>query len=391
MFRALRRYQLVVDVSAAAILFAVTLPSTLTPTMFAPGGESNGLLAVPVAVVLCGALAIRRLSPTLALVVAWAGALLQMVLGLPPLPVDIAVFGVLYATGAYGSAATMWTGLASSFLGAGLISAYLVVIPVLRQGLSLSSLLDAALSAGVLVYVAAVFALLLAWAVGALARMAMRARAIHAARREAEAAAAAEQERVRIARDMHDIVAHSLAVVIAQADGARYAAKADPDAAASALATISSTARSALSDVRLLLTQLRHAQGDGPQPTLADLEELYAQVRAAGLELRVDVDPVPAGQPPAGVQLAVYRILQEALTNALRHGTGPVDVRLSWHPDHVVLEVRNPLRPGDRSTTSGHGLIGMGERAQLVGGHLNAADRDGEFVVSARLPIEGAA
>ncbi len=197
---------------------------------------------------------------------------------------------------------------------------------------------------------------------------------------------------MRIARDMHDVVAHSLAVVIAQADGARYAASADPAAATAALGTISTTARAALADVRLLLTQLRHAESEGPQPTIADLEELYAQVRAAGVELRVDIDPAPALPPPAAVQLAVYRILQEALTNALRHGDGgPVTVALAWHADRVELEVRNRLRPGDRPAESGHGLIGMGERASLVGGRLNAADRDGEFVVSATLPIGGVA
>ncbi|HET8928877.1 MAG TPA: histidine kinase [Microbacterium sp.] len=409
MFRALRPYQLIVDVSVAAILFAVTLTSTLTPELFAPMGTANGLLAVPVAVLVCGALAIRRLSPTLALVVAWAGALLQMALGLPPLPVDVAVFGVLYVTAAYGSSATMWAGLASSFLGAGLISGYLVIVPVLRQGLSLSTLLDAALSAGVLLYVAAAFALLLAWTIGALVRMALRARANRAAQAEAEAEAAAEQERLRIARDMHDIVAHSLAVVIAQADGARYAAASDPSAAGEALGTISSTARTALADVRLLLTQLRRphspyptspaamrgasgerepSRGDAPQPALADLEGLYAQVRAAGVDLRVEVDPAPPVEPPGAVQLAVYRILQEALTNALRHGDGgPVSVHLAWRPDALRLEVRNDVPAGATAAGGGHGVIGMRERAHLAGGRLETEAEDGCFAVRATLPV----
>ncbi|WP_306343206.1 histidine kinase dimerization/phosphoacceptor domain-containing protein, partial [Escherichia coli] len=95
--------------------------------------------------------------------------------------------------------------------------------------------------------------------------------------------------------------AHSLAVVIAQADGARYAAAQNPAAATDALSTISTTARAALSDVRLLLQQLRHSQADGPQPTLADIESLYAQVRAAGVELETTVDSVPDAEPPASV------------------------------------------------------------------------------------------
>ncbi len=144
--------------------------------------------------------------------------------------------------------------------------------------------------------------------------------------------------------------------------------------------------------MRLLLTQLRHREGDGPQPTIADLEELYAQVRGAGVALRVDVDPAPPGEPPAAVQLAVYRILQEALTNALRHGTGePVLVALSWHADRVQLSVTNPVRAAGRRPDAGHGLIGMRERASLVGGTLTAAEADGRYVVTASLPIGGRA
>ena len=120
-------------------------------------------------------------------------------------------------------------------------------------------------------------------------RTGIRARENRHAQQLAEAETAAEAQRTRVARDMHDVVAHSLAVVIAQADGARYAAASDPQAAAEALATISTTARAALSDVRMLLTQLRHTQADGPQPTLADLEQIYAHVRAAGVDLSVDV------------------------------------------------------------------------------------------------------
>ncbi|MGC4015818.1 MAG: histidine kinase [Luteolibacter sp.] len=187
-----------------------------------------------------------------------------------------------------------------------------------------------------------------------------------------------EVERVRIARDMHDVVAHSLAVVVAQADGARYAASTDPDAASRALETIGSTARSALADVRLLLIQLRHSESEGPQPQLTDLEALYTQVRAAGVNLRVAVEPLPVTTPPAAVQLAVYRILQEALTNALRHGDGgtvrvetstgsPTGSTSSSATPPPLSAMTVPLyrRGGSqapqpsRRTESGHGLLGM--------------------------------
>ncbi|GAA5093237.1 sensor histidine kinase [Microbacterium yannicii] len=396
MFRRLKTYQLVADLSAALVFLlvawpieAVLAPSALGPE-FRPGDGGPTGFALLVAGIFSAALAVRRLSPALALGLAWLGAVVQIGLGRPPSFSDLAIFAVLYATAAYGVRLVYWAGFASAIVGALVITVYLFVGPVFAGG----GLSWETLPLALVVLVAAAFALGLAWTIGALVRTAVRARENSEAQRRAEAETVAEQERVRIARDMHDVVAHSLAVVIAQADGARYAAAADPAVATDALATISSTARSALADVRLLLGQLRHQQGDGPQPTIADLEELYAQVRAAGVELRVDVDPVPqrtsaSGEPPAAVQLAVYRILQEALTNALRHGApgGPVDVRLAWLPDRVELDVSNPMLPGTPPGRFGHGLIGMRERAQLAGGRLDAAHEFGAFTVRAHIPI----
>lgn len=405
MLRRLKTYQLVVDVVVAAVFFLIAWPIEMPIVVGAFGVEygvgsvGQALLGMLVAGPFAAALAVRRLSPALALGIAWAAALLQIGLGRPPSFSDTAIFAVLYATAAYGSRAVYWAGFGSALGGALVITVYLMAGPGFANGLPPWDAIPAAL----LMLVAAAFALGLAWTVGALVRTAVRARENREAQRRAEAEAVAEQERVRIARDMHDVVAHSLAVVIAQADGARYAAASDPGAATAALGTISTTARSALADVRLLLTQLRHSQGSGPQPTIADLEELYAQVRAAGVELRVDVDPAPpgpstsSGTVPAAAQLAVYRILQEALTNALRHGDprGPVDVRLSWLADRVDVWVRNPLRPEGaaepRGEASGHGLIGMRERAQLAGGHLDAGAEGEAFVVRASIPIGGVA
>ncbi|WP_447944122.1 sensor histidine kinase [Microbacterium aurum] len=391
MFRRLTRTQLVIDIVVAGLFALVALPFDLSIGRF---NDNNALGTVLVALLMGGALALRRAAPGLALTVAWVGAIVQMAMARPPSTADIAVFGVLYATAAYGSRRTFWAGLASTFVGALVITIYLFA-PLTDGGLSVSTITTA-----LAVALAAMFGLGLAWTVGALVRTGIRARENRRAQEVAEAEAAAESERTRIARDMHDVVAHSLAVVIAQADGARYASASDPDAAAFALGTISTTARAALSDVRMLLAQLRHRQADGPQPTLADLEQLYAQVRAAGIALWVDVDPAPAGEVPTGVQLAVYRILQEALTNALRHGAGaPVDVALAWHADRVELSVRNettaPGAPasgtpaGEGEAPRGHGVIGMRERAQLVGGTLDAGREGGDFVVRATLPIGG--
>lgn len=377
-FRPLKTHQIVVDVSVAVVLAMAGFLTSL-PDRFISGSSAATLV---VCVGFGAALAIRRLSPPLALAVAWVAAVVQMSASHPPALIDVAVFGVLYATAAYGSRVVFWLGFASAIGGAVVATAYIFFV-LGAAGLTLQTV-----TVGVAVLVAATFALLLAWTAGALVRTGMRARANRLAQERAEAEASAEVERVRIARDMHDVVAHSLAVVIAQADGARYAAASDPEAASAALGTISGTARAALADVRVLLTQLRHSQSAGPQPMIADLEAVYAQVRAAGVDLRVDVDPAPAADPPAAVQLAVYRILQEALTNALRHGDGgPVTVRLAWLTTRVDLEVHNSSR-GDAAPGAGHGVIGMRERAQLAGGTLEAAAEDGSFVVRASIPVE---
>jgi signal transduction histidine kinase len=404
-FRPLKPYQIAVDVVFAVLVVLAGLVMDLGLGPVAIGGTFVGRLPLLcITFVLVAALALRRAAPALALGTVWVAALLQMAFGMPPLFIDVAIFGVLYAAAAYGSRLVMWLAFASGALGAALIALYLIVPPLVGGGFTITDALSQYFVVGLAVWVAATFALLLSWTVGALVRTAHRARANREAQMRAEDEAIVEQERVTIARDMHDVVAHSLAVVIAQADGARYAAASDPQAAAMALGTISSTARAALTDVRLLLTQLRHNQTDGPQPSLADLEQLYAQVRSAGVALRVDVDPMPVGEQPAAVQLAVYRILQEALTNALRHGDGTgVAVSLSWRPDRVDLSVRNGIRaraalaggarpgaPGEAwaaDTAPGHGLIGMRERAQLVGGTLTAGASTTEFVVAGSIPL----
>lgn len=393
MIRPLSRTALTLDIVGAFVVLALFLPMSLV--FYAPGqisttvAESTGVVAAIVAGVLqFGALAIGRLAPGIALAVAWLGAVVQLAAGLGPLPFNVAILGVLYATAAWGTRRILWLGLGSAVVG-GIIAALQIVFV---NGLAGVGLLGSITTLVVLIIVSGL-TLGAPWLGGFGWRMFLRWRATREAQTLAEISAAEEQERVRIARDMHDVVAHSLAVIIAQSDGARYAAASSPEVATETLGTVSQTARAALSDVRMLLTQLRHRQGDGPQPTIADLEQLFAQVRQAGLEPRVTVDPMPPGEPPGAVQLAVYRILQEALTNAIRHGAGGVvDVRLAWMPDGVEIEVRNGVAEpvADGVGPGGHGIVGMRERAQLIGGVLRAEREDGEFVVRGRLPIGSA-
>jgi signal transduction histidine kinase len=386
--RPLSRTALALDIVGATLLFLVLLPMSIV--FYGPGtgntaiGGAAVVAIVFAAVLMFGGVAIGRLAPGWSLVAAWGGAILQMIAGFGPLPIDFAILLVLYATAAWGTRRVLWWGFGSALFGGLIAALYMVVVNGVAFGTGTGW---EKVTAGTLLLIVSVMALGFAWVCGLLWRVVLRARRTRAAQLQAESLAVEEQERVRIARDMHDIVAHSLAVVIAQANGARYAAAAKPEMATEALGTIAQTARGALSDVRMLLTQLRHRQGDGPQPTLADLEALFAQVRQAGIEPRVTVDPMPPGEPPGAIQLAVYRILQEALTNAIRHGDGAVDVHLAWFPDRVDIDVRNTVPRESTAAPGGHGVIGMRERAQLVGGSLQAERRGAQFVVHASLPI----
>ncbi|MBI5161372.1 MAG: sensor histidine kinase [Micrococcales bacterium] len=377
MMRRLSRRQLLVDV----LLPVAVLGVFLLPAIGYSGLEPFVLLGF------CVALIFRRLCTLGSLGVAWFTAIAEMLLGVDPVgPSNILIVIVLYSTGAHSERLVRWLGFGSAFLGAGLVSLYVVVIPTLGTGLpGVGTVFSAAF-----ILSAALAGFLLSWTVGFLVRVGSRGRESRAAAARAEQEVAAEQERTRIARDMHDVVAHSLAVVIAQADGARYLRTTDPEAVNEALTAIASTAREALADVRVLLGQLRYDQGQGPQPALADLERLYEQFRASGLDLRVEA----AGSPLAvgtSMQLAVYRIVQESLTNALRHGRPGerVQVRFDWTPGGVHLAVSNP--PGEareHRAAGGHGLAGMTERAALVGGRLTAADEGDRFTVRAWLPVE---
>jgi signal transduction histidine kinase len=189
---------------------------------------------------------------------------------------------------------------------------------------------------------------------------------------------------------MHDVVAHGLSVIVVQADGARYAAAKDPDVAVGTLATIASTGRESLTEMRRLLGLLRDGDtGVAPQPGLDDVRHLVEEARTAGMEVAAEL---PAGTPevPDGVGLAAYRIVQEALTNVRKHA-GPdasVQVRVSVGPA-VEVAVRDDGRGAAAGSDSrGLGLVGMRERASVHGGTFEAGPAPGGgFAVSARLPL----
>ena len=377
----LRRHPFAVDaVLAAAVWFCtVLLPSTAYWENPAGAFLVGTLLTVP--------LAWRRRAPVPAAAAVVAMGLVELLVVPEFLAANVAALFMVYALAAY---STRWA--AQAGLALGLVGACLAALRYWNGGLA-SSLVPTAGAIGVSVVAA--------WALGNLRRARLQQLAALEERaqlleleRDQEMRLAATTERARIARELHDVVAHSLSVVIAQADGGRYAGRADPAAATDALEAIAATGRQALTDMRSLLGVLREGGGEeyAPQPDVAAIPALVEDVRTSGL----DVDLIVEGEPrpmPAGPQLAAYRIVQESLTNVLKHA-GPACrawVRLQWRPDALELSVLDDGRGASAAMVAsdgdGQGVRGMLERASLHGGRLEAGARaGGGFGVHAALP-----
>jgi signal transduction histidine kinase len=381
----LRARPLVTDGALAAVLYVglVLLPAAVM-------GRRTDLLVGTLLVV---PLAWRRTAPVVSAFAVAAAGFFQIWLEtgngtLPLAPADVAAPVAMYSLSAYGPAWAGRVGLGLGGLGGlGVAFAY-------AGNSSSSTLLVLVLLVGTVV--------LAAWALGQLRRLGRREqeRLMERARlleleRDQEARLAANAERARIAREMHDVVAHSLSVTIAQADGGRYAGATDPGAAIAALETISATGRQALADMRVLLGVLRDddRQDRAPQPDAGAIPDLVRQLEAGGLDVSLDVSGRPAPMS-AGAGLAAYRIVQESLTNVLKHA-GPgcrAWVVLTWLPDALEVYVADDGRGAGAAPTApegppGQGLLGMRERASLYGGRLQAGPLPGGgFGVRALLP-----
>jgi signal transduction histidine kinase len=209
--------------------------------------------------------------------------------------------------------------------------------------------------------------------------------------REEKARAAAAEERVRIARELHDVVAHAISVIVLQARGGRRSLETDPEETRQALDTIEATGSEALAEMRRLLGMLRRDDEEialAPQPSIRHLDSLARQVREAGMPVELSVEGEPVELPP-GIDVSAYRIVQEALTNALKHA-GPATARVVVrYGDHdLELEVVDTGVGMHSAGGAGHGLVGMRERVSLYGGNIDAGPRDGGgFAVKARLPL----
>ena len=381
----LRRHPMLVDsVLAAALLIAGAGPA------FAKGVYEG----IPVAVGLTVPIVFRRKHPVGAYATAVAAGGLQVTLGIRPAATDVAILILLYTLAAYTPRRVSVWGLAVCLAGSAV---------GLLQWTSLAdrTLLEW-LTTGATVFAGPA---LLAWVLGDSMRY---RRAYYAsledraarleAERDAQAKVATAAERARIARELHDVIAHNVSVMVVQADGASYALDTDPARAREALAAISATGRQALAEMRRLLGVLRH-EGDGahsvraPQPGIGELGELLDQARGAGLPVSFTVEG--DAQPlPGGVALAAYRIVQESLTNTRKHA-GPVasaSVLLRYSPDAVVLTISDDgwgdLGGAALPGAPGHGLTGMRERVAVYGGSVAAGPRPGGgFEVVATLPL----
>jgi signal transduction histidine kinase len=208
--------------------------------------------------------------------------------------------------------------------------------------------------------------------------------------RERRAEAAVAVERARIARELHDVIAHNVSMMVVQASAAARVLEGDQDDVRRALEAVEVTGRETVNEMRRLIGVVRNDDGLAlaPQPTLADLEHLVTNVREAGLAVDLRVEGSPVSLPP-GVDLSAYRIVQEALTNAMKHaGDARATVVVRYRENAVEVEVSDDGDGSGAGGGTGQGLIGMRERVALWGGELEAGRRDeGGFAIRARLPV----
>ncbi|MFW6639726.1 sensor histidine kinase [Nocardiopsis algeriensis] len=388
-----RRHVLAVDVCWAALWFVLLVATRPRDGLH----TAEAWVYLGLAAASCAALALRRTRPLPAL--AALGALMAVhVLWFDHLT---ALAGVAALVGAYTVQAELpgpWRTAGFAVLTAGTVWAILDIAPehiAADPRLRLNTVLSG--------WTAVVLFSLL----GALRRRNREefGRVVEHARlletqQEQEVRLAALAERTRIAREMHDILAHSLNVVVAQADGGRYAAAADPGRAVAALDTIAQVGRESAAELHRLLDVLRdgEARGTAPAPGADDLPVLVEEYRRVGLRIRLSRH---GEQPalPAAASLTVYRVVQESLANVLRHaGPVPVRVEITWSPGRAEVLVANPVPAAvpaggaPEEGRRGHGLIGMRERVGLHGGALEAGtdEATGGWRVHAVIPWEHA-
>jgi len=381
---------LLIDGIVALVLFAPMAAQLSVIRHLQPGERPTTLVAWVLAVLIAAPILTHRRYPLaslavcLAALLAYAGGRYTAYPGLP-------VFGLTFGITLHSSRRNA---LAALFASAGAIT--------------LALRLQSAQVAPLTTWIETELGILVAWLAAEnlrhrRARWAeLQARAERLEReREEEARRAVTEERLRIARELHDVIAHSMSVMAVQSAVGNHVIDTQPEQARRALSAIEATSRSALTEMRRLLGVLRQegepAGSLTPAPGLADLTSLVTQVQDAGLRVWIHVDG-QRGPVPPGVDLSAYRIIQEALTNVIKHAASScAEVTICYRADSVSVEIVNegPARPGVGARVgvrgraeSGHGIIGMRERVAVFGGEFAAGpEPGGGFRVRARLPI----
>ena len=368
-----RTHVRVTDGALAFAVFAVSLLGDALARRSVSAGLLTFLLAFP--------LAWRRRAPVAVFLAIAVVAFAQWLAG-PPLLADVALLAALYTIAAERPRRAAVVG-ACILEGGAVLAAARWGESALATLASLSGVVVAALVSGLYVR----------------ARRAQVASLVERAaqlefERDQQALLAAAAERARISREMHDVLAHSLAVVISLANGATAKLGRDPEQSREALESISELGRQALADIRRLLVVLRTADGAAaraPQPGIEEIAALVDHAASAGFAAALTVrgDPAPV---PAGLALSAYRIVQEAITNAVKHAEGAttVAVELTWTPRCLEIAVTDDGHGRSAGSPGGFGLRGMRERAALYGGTATAGPgQDGGWAVTATIPVTG--
>jgi signal transduction histidine kinase len=375
------RRQLLIDVGVAVAAFAGTLALMFVPESDeAHQPRDADALGVMLAALASVPLVARRRAPILVFVFVVAASALLFGLGYPegpPIGPTLALYFVAL------SRTEGWRRTAPVIaLAAGLFATHLTILGIGRDRFPGGELLlGAILWSGV-------------WIAGDRTRLrreriaALEERALRAEREaERERRLAAAEERARIARDLHDSAGHAINVILVQAGAARLLQQQDPERAREALETVEEVARETIDEIDRLVGALREGGSSDvePPPGLAALDGLVERHRSAGLDVNVETRGARQ-QLTRGTDQAAYRILQEALTNAARHGNGRADVEIAFGDNVLEITVTNPAEA--EIGVAGHGLVGMRERAALLGGTLETATSNGHFRLRARLPCE---
>jgi signal transduction histidine kinase len=373
----LRRHPVLVDSVLAALLGLFALGRMAGEPW--PNIPITLLMVVPVA--------FRRRMPLSAFACCVLSALWQLAANAPN-PADAAVLVMIYTAAAYRPRRDSLTVLMITLIGSA------VAVEAWSQFRDVADLLQRVFLASVMFGGTSVFAWILGDSMryrrGYYAALEDRAARLEA-ERGAQAKIATAAERARIARELHDVIAHHVSVMVVQADGAGYALRSSPETTATALRAISDTGRQALTEMRRLLGVLR-SEGDqaqlAPVPGLSELRELLDQARSAGLGVTYTLTGTPR-ELPEGAELAAYRVVQESLTNTRKHAglAASATVTLQYHPAGLTVEVTDDGFASPPTETAGHGLAGMRERIEMYGGTVEAGPLPaGGFGVRAHLP-----